>query len=155
MTSAPNQCSVRHEWLAGDKFIAVPIRSITNMLCWQVSTAAGKSQQPSAHTHAMCPAACMHAPVGWVMVFKYEKTSPCWLGWLLPTHKANHVYSRRRPKGFAFVEFKDNRDAEDALSGLDRSIIGGREITVSTRSSQNLQSLKMLSTTHHPVLQIS
>ncbi|MEW5307388.1 MAG: hypothetical protein WDW36_009791 [Sanguina aurantia] len=39
-------------------------------------------------------------------------------------------YYTQRPRGFAFIEFKDNRDADDALSGLDRSVIGGREITV-------------------------
>ena len=36
----------------------------------------------------------------------------------------------REPKGFAFIEFSDNRDAEDAQHGLDRKLIDGREVTV-------------------------
>jgi hypothetical protein len=35
-----------------------------------------------------------------------------------------------RPRGFGFIEFKDNRDAEDALYHLDRSQFMGREISV-------------------------
>lgn len=38
--------------------------------------------------------------------------------------------AHRRPRGFGFVEFLDDRDAEDAMHGLDRSMLGGREISV-------------------------
>lgn len=39
-------------------------------------------------------------------------------------------YYTQRPKGFGFIEFRDTRDAEDALYQMDRSMMGGREITV-------------------------
>jgi hypothetical protein len=38
--------------------------------------------------------------------------------------------SRREPRGFGFIEFRDARDADDALRSLDRSVMSGREITV-------------------------
>ncbi len=38
--------------------------------------------------------------------------------------------TRRRPKGFGFIEFVEPRDAEDALYALDRTVVGGRTITV-------------------------
>ena len=38
--------------------------------------------------------------------------------------------SCRRPRGFGFVEFMDERDAEDAMYGLDGKNFGGREISV-------------------------
>eukprot|EP00883_Tetradesmus_obliquus_P007069 jgi/Sobl393_1/17652/SZX69535.1 len=39
-------------------------------------------------------------------------------------------YYTNRPRGFGFIEFKDSRDAEDALYHLDRSTFMGREISV-------------------------
>lgn len=36
----------------------------------------------------------------------------------------------RRPRGFGFIEFAYERDAEDAMNALDGKIWGGREITV-------------------------
>ncbi|XP_014670081.1 PREDICTED: serine/arginine-rich splicing factor 10-like [Priapulus caudatus] len=39
-------------------------------------------------------------------------------------------YHTRRPRGIAYVQFDDIRDAEDALYGLDRSRFYGRELEV-------------------------
>ncbi|KAL0587028.1 hypothetical protein ABG067_003368 [Albugo candida] len=39
-------------------------------------------------------------------------------------------FHTREIKGFAFVEFKNERDAEEALRNLDGSRLDGREITV-------------------------
>jgi len=39
-------------------------------------------------------------------------------------------YHTQRPRGFAFVEFYDSRDAADALDHLDRYEMDGREIAV-------------------------
>ena len=38
----------------------------------------------------------------------------------------------RRVRGFGFVEFIDDRDAEDAERHFDGTVIGGRTITVSS-----------------------
>ena len=35
-----------------------------------------------------------------------------------------NVWVARNPPGFAFVEFEDPRDAEDAIRGLDGSYVG-------------------------------
>ena len=40
------------------------------------------------------------------------------------------VWVARNPPGFAFVEFDDNRDADDAIKGLDGSNLGGSRIRV-------------------------
>ena len=37
----------------------------------------------------------------------------------------------RRSRGFGFVEYRDPRDADDAMYKMDGSNIGGRDITVS------------------------
>ncbi|KAL6755322.1 hypothetical protein V8C86DRAFT_2679070, partial [Haematococcus lacustris] len=42
-------------------------------------------------------------------------------------------YYTGKPRGFGFVEFRDNRDAEDALYALDRTVVGGREVSVGVR----------------------
>ncbi len=39
-------------------------------------------------------------------------------------------YYTQRPRGFAFLEFRDERDADEAIYQLDRTQVGGREITV-------------------------
>ncbi|EDQ85092.1 uncharacterized protein MONBRDRAFT_29626 [Monosiga brevicollis MX1] len=40
------------------------------------------------------------------------------------------VWVARKPPGFAFVKFEDQRDAEDAVQGLNRRTAFGREIRV-------------------------
>ncbi|KAK9846291.1 hypothetical protein WJX81_001037 [Elliptochloris bilobata] len=52
----------------------------------------------------------------------------------------------RRPRGFAFIEFVDERDAEDAMNGLDGRTWGGREITVvpSKKERKTPQEMKRL-----------
>ncbi|XP_039269030.1 uncharacterized protein LOC120344019 isoform X2 [Styela clava] len=39
-------------------------------------------------------------------------------------------YYTREPRGFAYIQFEDVRDAEDALYGMDRKWVGGRSIEV-------------------------
>ena len=39
----------------------------------------------------------------------------------------------REPRGFAFVEFLDDRDARDAMEGMDRREIDGREVITESR----------------------
>ncbi|RWS23846.1 RNA-binding-like protein 3 [Leptotrombidium deliense] len=41
-----------------------------------------------------------------------------------------NVWVARNPPGFAFVEFEDTRDAEDAVRGLDGTRIGGSRVRV-------------------------
>lgn len=42
----------------------------------------------------------------------------------------------RRPRGFGFIEYRDPRDAEDALYELDGSTLLGRQLSVSMLGSQ-------------------
>lgn len=37
-------------------------------------------------------------------------------------------YMTRLPRGIAFIEFTDPKDAEDAIYGLDRKLFDGREV---------------------------
>ena len=50
----------------------------------------------------------------------------------------------RRSRGFGFIEYRDPRDADDAMYRMDGSNIGGRDITVSRVSGQNLQAVYIL-----------
>lgn len=40
------------------------------------------------------------------------------------------VWLARSPPGFAFVEFEDMRDAEDAVRGLDGKTVCGRRVSI-------------------------
>lgn len=44
----------------------------------------------------------------------------------------------RRSRGFGFVEYRDPRDADDAMYKMDGSNVGGRDITVSPHSTELL-----------------
>jgi len=47
-----------------------------------------------------------------------------------PYGRLTNVWVARNPPGFAFVEFEDNRDAEDAVRALDGRTICGRRVRV-------------------------
>uniref|UniRef100_A0A0K0FWD9 Serine/arginine-rich splicing factor 3 (inferred by orthology to a human protein) n=1 Tax=Strongyloides venezuelensis TaxID=75913 RepID=A0A0K0FWD9_STRVS len=51
--------------------------------------------------------------------------------------KIRKVWIARRPPGFAFVEFMDNRDAEDAVRKLDGSKICGVRVRVELAHGNN------------------
>ncbi|GMH35404.1 hypothetical protein BSKO_03272 [Bryopsis sp. KO-2023] len=59
-------------------------------------------------------------------------------------------YYTDRPRGFGFVEFRDPRDAEDALYHVDRNIFGGREISV-VMSKESRKSPKEMMAPESPV----
>jgi len=50
--------------------------------------------------------------------------------------RLHNVWIARNPPGFAFVEFEDPRDAEDAVQGLDGSKISGRRVRVELSSKR-------------------
>lgn len=48
-----------------------------------------------------------------------------------------NVWVARKPPGFAFVEFEDNRDAEDAVRALDGTKINGRRCRAEMSSGRS------------------
>ncbi|GFS24861.1 serine/arginine-rich splicing factor 1 [Elysia marginata] len=48
-----------------------------------------------------------------------------------------NVWVARKPPGFAFVEFEDPPDAEDAVRGLNKTKINGRRVRVEMSSGQS------------------
>uniref|UniRef100_A0A0B6ZLL1 RRM domain-containing protein n=1 Tax=Arion vulgaris TaxID=1028688 RepID=A0A0B6ZLL1_9EUPU len=48
-----------------------------------------------------------------------------------------NVWVARKPPGFAFVEFEDSRDAEDAVRAIDGSKINGRRVRVEMSSGRS------------------
>ncbi|XP_055998307.1 RNA-binding protein 1 isoform X2 [Ostrea edulis] len=48
-----------------------------------------------------------------------------------------NVWVARNPPGFAFVEFQDTRDAEDATKALDGTRINGRRVRVEMSSGKS------------------
>lgn len=48
---------------------------------------------------------------------------------LLPRVLLHTPHTRtREPRGLGFIEFFDERDAEEAVRGMDRMMLGGREV---------------------------
>ena len=43
-------------------------------------------------------------------------------------------YHTKKPKGFAFIEFVDERDAEDARAQVDGSMLDGRCVVAAQRN---------------------
>ena len=49
------------------------------------------------------------------------------------------IPSCREPRGLGFIEFTSERACSDAMRGLDRMVLGGREVSAPVTASDPLQ----------------
>lgn len=80
-----------------------------------------------------------------MLAIQFSKTFPS----LLVMRRDVYIpvdYMTRLPRGIAFLEFTEPKDAEDAIYGLDRKVFDGRE--VSTQRTHAYQTCSSMSGMH-------